>query len=78
MHVVVVDPGMVGKGGHHLAINRFFVSPDQDKRPSSSHFDIHVFYSGHRRRTVGIPDLCLFPIHAAGSLYQHSKKICNL
>lgn len=23
MHVVVLDPGMVGRGGHHLAINRF-------------------------------------------------------
>ena len=25
MHLIVIDPGFVGRGGHHVAINRFLV-----------------------------------------------------
>ena len=50
MHLVVVDPGLIGRGGHHVAINRFLVQEGKERGFSpivlaSKHFQA-VFTDG--------------------------------
>ena len=74
MHVVVVDPGMVGKGGHHLAINRFLFHQIKTKGHRPLILTSKFFTSAIKDGLLGFPTFAYSPYTLQDPFINNLKK----